>query len=54
MLRWSIAFFVIALVAGVLGFWGLESTAAWIAKVLFLGFLFVAVISLLSGRRALR
>lgn len=52
MLRWAITFFIIALIAGVLGFWGLESTAAWVAKVCFIAFLFVAVISLMSGRRA--
>ena len=54
MLRWAVTFFIIALISGVLGFWGLESTAAWIAKMFFVAFLFVTVVSLLSGRRALR
>lgn len=52
MLRWAITFFIIAVIAGVLGFWGLESTAAWVAKMFFVAFLFVAVLSLISGRRA--
>jgi uncharacterized membrane protein YtjA (UPF0391 family) len=52
MLRWAIIFFVIAIVAGILGFWGLESTSAWIAKLLFVGFLIVAVVSLIAGRRS--
>jgi uncharacterized membrane protein YtjA (UPF0391 family) len=51
MLRWAIIFFVIAIVAGIFGFWGLENTSAWIAKLLFVGFLIVAVISLIAGRR---
>jgi uncharacterized membrane protein YtjA (UPF0391 family) len=52
MLHWAITFFVIAVIAGVLGFWGLESTAAWIARMFFMGFLVLAVVSLLTGRRA--
>lgn len=51
MLRWAIIFFVIAIISGILGFWGLESTAAWIAKLLFVAFLVVAIISLVAGRR---
>ena len=51
MLRWAAIFLVIALAAGVLGFWGLQTTAASIARVLFFGFLIVAVVSLLVGRR---
>jgi uncharacterized membrane protein YtjA (UPF0391 family) len=52
MLRAAVAFLVIALVAGLLGFWGLESTAASIAKVLFVAFLVLALISFGLGRRA--
>jgi uncharacterized membrane protein YtjA (UPF0391 family) len=40
------------LIAGVLGFWGLEGTAMWIAKVLFLLFLIFFIVSLVMGRRA--
>jgi uncharacterized membrane protein YtjA (UPF0391 family) len=52
MLRWAITFFVIALVAGGLGFWGLESTAAMIARVFFVGFVILAILSLVASRRA--
>jgi uncharacterized membrane protein YtjA (UPF0391 family) len=52
MLRWAVIFFVIALVAGFLGFWGLESSAAGIAKILFFAFLIMALVSFLFGRRA--
>jgi uncharacterized membrane protein YtjA (UPF0391 family) len=52
MLRWAAIFFVVAIVAGLLGFWGLESSAATIAKLLFFAFIIIAVVSLLMGRRA--
>jgi uncharacterized membrane protein YtjA (UPF0391 family) len=52
MLRYAIIFFVVAIVAGALGFWGLESTSAWIAKLFFIGFLILAVVSLVAGRRS--
>ena len=51
MLRWALLFLIIALVAGALGFWGLEGTAMWIAKVLFVLFLIFFVVALLFGRR---
>jgi uncharacterized membrane protein YtjA (UPF0391 family) len=51
MLRWALLFLIVALIAGVFGFWGLEGTAMWIAKVLFLVFLILFVVSLLFGRR---
>jgi len=51
MLRWALLFLVIALIAGLFGFWGLEGTAMWIAKVLFVVFLILFVISLAFGRR---
>jgi uncharacterized membrane protein YtjA (UPF0391 family) len=41
MLRYAIFFFLLAVVAGLLGFTGLEGAAADISKVLF--FLFVAI-----------
>jgi uncharacterized membrane protein YtjA (UPF0391 family) len=52
MLRWAVLFLVIALVAGIFGFWSLEGTAMWIAKVLFVIFLIFFVVSLIIGRRA--
>ena len=51
MLRWALLFLIVALIAGVFGFWGLEGTAMWIAKVLFVVFLILFVVSLLFGRR---
>ena len=50
MLRWALMFLIIALIAGVFGFWTLEGTAMWIAKVLFVVFLILFVISLIFGR----
>ena len=50
MLRWALMFLIVALIAGVFGFWALEGTAMWIAKVLFVVFLVLFVISLIFGR----
>jgi len=51
MLRWALIFLIIALIAGALGFFALEGTAMWIAKVLFIVFLIIFIISLVTGRR---
>jgi uncharacterized membrane protein YtjA (UPF0391 family) len=51
MLRWAVIFLIIALVAGFLGFWALDDLAMQIAKILFVVFLVLFVISLVSGRR---
>ena len=51
MLSWAIIFLVIALIAGVLGFGVVAGTAAWIAKVLFVVFLILFLVSLIGGRR---
>lgn len=51
MLRWSVTFFVIALIAAVLGFGGMAGSLAYLAKILFFIALIVFVISLISGRR---
>jgi uncharacterized membrane protein YtjA (UPF0391 family) len=50
MLRWALLFLIVALIAGALGFWGLQGTAMWIAQVLFVIFLVLFLISLLFGR----
>jgi uncharacterized membrane protein YtjA (UPF0391 family) len=50
MLRWAIAFFVLALIAGVMGFGGLEGQLASIAKILVFVFLVLFVVSLIFGR----
>lgn len=51
MLYWAIVFFVVALIAAVLGFGGIAGAASWIAQVLFVVFLIAFVISLFMGRR---
>ena len=51
MLRLAIIFLLIALLAGVFGFWGLEGTAMMIARVCFFIFLILFVVSLIAGRR---
>jgi uncharacterized membrane protein YtjA (UPF0391 family) len=54
MLQWALAFFIIALIAAVLGFGGIAVAAAGIAKVLFFVFLVLFLVALVSGlmRRA--
>lgn len=49
MLRASIAFFVLALVAAIFGFTGIASSAAGIGKILFAVFMVLAVLGLLIG-----
>jgi uncharacterized membrane protein YtjA (UPF0391 family) len=51
MLYWAAVFFVIALVAAVLGFSGIAAGAAGIAKILFFVFLVLGALSLIFGRR---
>jgi uncharacterized membrane protein YtjA (UPF0391 family) len=50
MLYWSICFFVVALIAGLLGFTGIAGAAVGIAKILFFVFLVAFIISLFVGR----
>lgn len=49
MLRYSVSFFVLALVAAVFGFGGIAAGAAGIGKVLFVGFLILAVVGMVFG-----
>lgn len=51
MLSWTLTFLVIALIAAVLGFGVLAGTAMSVAKVLFLVFLVMFVLSFIMGRR---
>lgn len=53
MLRAALAFFVIAIIALLLGFGGVAGLTADIAVLLFVGFLILAVVSLVAGRRSL-
>jgi len=49
MLRWAIAFFIIAIVAAIFGFGGIAVAAAGIAKILFFIFLVLFLVALLGG-----
>jgi uncharacterized membrane protein YtjA (UPF0391 family) len=51
MLTYALIFFIVALLAGILGFGVIAGTAAMIAKVLFVVFLILFVVSLLRGRK---
>ena len=51
MLSYTITFLIIAILAGVLGFGVIAGLAAEIAKILFLVFLVLFVVSLVAGRR---
>jgi len=48
MLYWSLAFFVVALIAAVLGFGGIAAGASSIAQILFFAFLVLAVVSAIA------
>ena len=49
MMRWAIPFLVIALIAAVFGFGGIAAAAVDIARILFLIFIVLFVISLVFG-----
>lgn len=55
MLYWSMIFFVVALIAGLLGFWGIAGASSSIAQVLFFFFLVAFIVTLVinafQGRR---
>ena len=48
MLGWAVTFFIVALIAGVLGFTGVAVAAAGIAKILFFIFLVLFLLSLVG------
>ncbi len=48
MLRWAVIFFVVALLAAVLGFTGIALAAAGIAKILFYVLVILFALTLLS------
>ncbi len=50
MLRWAVIFLLVALVAGLFGFWALTGAAMWMAKVLFVIFLVLFIVALIGGR----
>jgi uncharacterized membrane protein YtjA (UPF0391 family) len=49
MLKWALIFFVVALIAAFFGFGGIAAGAASIGKIIFIGFLILAAISLIAG-----
>jgi len=49
MLNWALTFLIIALIAALFGFGFLAAEAAWIAKVLFVVFLVLFLVSMLTG-----
>jgi uncharacterized membrane protein YtjA (UPF0391 family) len=51
MLGYAISFFIVALIAGVFGFWGVAGLATEIAKILCLAFVVLMVLSFLVGPR---
>jgi uncharacterized membrane protein YtjA (UPF0391 family) len=51
MLSWALLFFLVAIIAGVLGFGIIAGTAATLAQVLFFLFLVAFLIALVTGRR---
>jgi uncharacterized membrane protein YtjA (UPF0391 family) len=55
MLRWALAFLILALIAGVLGFTGVAGESIYIAKILFFVFLVIflagLIYSVITGRR---
>ncbi len=51
MLHYALVFLVVALIAGVLGFGFIAGTAAWIAKICFVVFLILFLISFFNGRK---
>lgn len=54
MLYWALVFFIVSVIAGLLGFTGVAAASATIAKVFFVIFLFIFLMILLAiglGRR---
>ena len=51
MLNWAVTFFIIAIIAAVLGFTSIAGYAIDIAKILFFVFLLLAVVSFIFGRK---
>lgn len=51
MLKWTVIFVVLAIIAAIFGFGGIAAGAASIAKVLFFIFVVLFIISLFMGRK---
>ena len=50
MLSWAVTFLIVALIAALFGFTGIAGTAIGFAKILFVVFLILFLVSLLLGR----
>ena len=53
MLNWAITFFLIAVVAAILGFGGLAGDFGMLARICFFVFLVIAIGSFIFGRRVI-
>ena len=49
MLRWALGFFLVAILAAVLGFGGIAVAAAGIARILFFIFIVLFLVSIISS-----
>lgn len=49
MLKYTLIFFILAIIAAVFGFGGLAASFAFVAKILFLAFVVLFVVSLISS-----
>lgn len=49
MLKWTLTFFALAIIAAILGFGGLAGTFAFAAKVLFFVFIALLIVSAISS-----
>jgi uncharacterized membrane protein YtjA (UPF0391 family) len=54
MLKWTVTFLIIAIIAGIFGFTGIESGAVSIAKTIFFIFLVLVVLSFVLGATVLK
>ena len=50
MLNWAVTFLVVALIAGILGFTSIAGTSIYFAKVIFVVFIVLFLISLIAPR----
>ncbi len=49
MLYWALVFFIVAIVAGLLGFGGISVAASGIAQILFYVFVVIFLVTLIAG-----
>lgn len=52
MFSWALTFFIVAIIAALLGFSGIAGTLAWAAKMLFVAGLIMAIVFYVIGRRS--